>query len=97
MHTKIKTNTELETENDHLLRKLTEFKASNQDKLHSTMIKNILSVGAWNHYQGSQQVKGKESRKTLAACHRTLYLTILGQHFLQPLGMDSEAGSVRLR
>lgn len=71
MHTKIKTNTELETENDHLLRKLTEFKASNQDKLHSTIIKNILSVGAWNHYQGSQQVKGKESRKTLAACHRT--------------------------
>lgn len=55
-------NTELERENDHLLRKLTEFKVSNQDKLHSTMIKNILSVGAWNRYQGSQQDKGKESR-----------------------------------
>lgn len=52
---------EFETENDNLLRKLTEFKASNQDKLHPTTIKTILSTGAWNHCRGAPAGKGTGS------------------------------------
>lgn len=59
------------------------------------MIKNILSTGAWSYCQGSPQGKGKESRKTRAVSHKNL--TALVSTFFNPLGMDSEAGSVRMR
>lgn len=97
MYTKIKTYIyRIWDRNDNLLRKLTEFKASNQDKLHPTTIKTILSTGAWNHCRGSPAGKGTGSRKPLAVW-LTQELDCPGQHFLRPLGMDSEAGSGRMR
>lgn len=58
------------------MRNLFELKASNQDKLYPTMIKNILSKRTWNHYQGSPQVTCKDSRKTLAVCPKSLCLAL---------------------
>lgn len=66
----------LEIEDDRLMRNLFELKASNQDKLYPTMIKNILSKRTWNHYQGSPQVTCKDSRKTLAVCPKSLCLAL---------------------
>lgn len=95
MHTKIETyKYGIFKTDDNLLRSLFELKASKQDKLHPAMIKNILLVRAWNHYDGSPHVKCKEQRKMLALCHKSLQLALPWSTFSSTT-WDGLRGSIR--